>query len=63
MSNQSERIHAALLRFKAKRSATGDQQVEPTQPEDTPRQPIVVNEQNLAALFLSSVVPCPPDAP
>jgi hypothetical protein len=62
MSEPSERIHAALLRFKAERSAAGGQQVEPTEPDETVRQLIVVNEQNLAALFLSSVSRSYPEA-
>jgi hypothetical protein len=45
MSDQSERIRAALLRFKAA----------PPEPESASRPPVVVNEQNLAALFLPSV--------
>ena len=55
MSVQSERIHAALLRCKAERSAAGGHQFKPTKPEETARPLIVVNEQNLAAFFLSSV--------
>jgi hypothetical protein len=55
MSEQSERIRAALLRFEAARSAAEVRQVRPAEPEDTKRQLVVVNEQNLAALFLSSV--------
>lgn len=55
MSDQSERIQTALLRFKSKRSAAGDRQVKPAQPGASSRQPIVVDEQNPAGLFLSSV--------
>jgi hypothetical protein len=51
MSDQSERIRAALLRFEAARSTSAVRQVEPTQPEGAARQLVVVNEQNLAALF------------
>jgi hypothetical protein len=54
MSDQSERIHAALLRSRATRSAVGDRQTKPIEPEELARQFVVVNEQNLAALFLSS---------
>ena len=57
MSQQTERIHAALLRFKTERSAAGGQQIKPTKPETTERQLIVVNEQNLAALFPSHARP------
>ena len=52
MSETSERIHAALLRFKTERSSTGDQPVKSAQPEEHSRQTVVVNEQNFAALFL-----------
>jgi hypothetical protein len=55
MSEPSERIRTALLRFKIAGSSAGDQQVEPTAPEKTSRQPVVVEEQNLAALFLPRV--------
>ncbi len=56
MNNQAERIHAAILRFKAERSPDGSRQVKPCQAEATVRQMVVVvNEQNLAALSLSSV--------
>ncbi len=52
MNNQSESLHAALLRFKAKRSAAGGRQVKPPQLEATARHPIVTDqpladEQNL----------------
>jgi hypothetical protein len=53
MSNQAERIHAALLRFKTAPS-TARRQVTLDKPSETARQCVVVNEQNLAALFLSS---------
>jgi len=55
MSDQSERIRAALLRFKTTRSAVGSQPFKPIEPEELARQFVVVNEQNLAELFLSSV--------
>jgi hypothetical protein len=45
MSNQSESLCAALLRFKAKRSAAGSRQVKRTQLEDAARQPIVADPQ------------------
>jgi hypothetical protein len=54
MSEQSERIHAALLRFAAERSTAQALQVKPTEPGAPERQLVVVNEQNLEALFLSS---------
>jgi hypothetical protein len=55
MSDQAERIHAALLRFRAERSVAVSPQVKPREPEGAGRQLVVVNEQNLAALSLSSV--------
>jgi hypothetical protein len=54
MSNQAERIHAALLRFKTAPSTAKSRQVKVDKPSETARQRVVVNEQNLAALFLSS---------
>jgi hypothetical protein len=45
MSNQSESLRAALLRFKAKRSGAVGRQVKPTQLEDAARRPIVRNQQ------------------
>ena len=53
MSNQAERIHAALLRFKTAPSTAKTRQVKLDKPSETARQRVVVNEQNLAALFLS----------
>lgn len=53
MSNQAERIHAALLRFKAVPSTAKSRQVKLDKPSETAQQRVVVNEQNLAALFLS----------
>jgi hypothetical protein len=58
MRTQSERIQAALLRFKAPRSAAGDAQAKLAKPAG---QLVVVNEPNLAALLLSSAGR--PDAP
>jgi hypothetical protein len=63
MSEPSERIHAALRRFKAAPSAAGGQQAKPSEPKETARQLIVVNEQNLAALFLSSSSRPSPETP
>jgi hypothetical protein len=63
MSEQSERIRAALLRSAAARSAAEGPQVKPAEPEDAERQLVVVNEQNLAALFLSSAAPPAPHLP
>jgi hypothetical protein len=57
MSDQAERIHAALLRLKAQRSPAVSPQVTPCQPEATAPQLVVINEQNLAALTLSTLVP------
>ncbi len=57
MSDQAERIHAALLRLKAQRSAAVGPQVKPCQPEATASQFVVINEQNLAALTLSTLAP------
>ena len=54
MSNQAERIHAALLRFKTAPSTAKSRQVKLDKPSESTRQRVVVNEQNLAALFLSS---------
>ena len=53
MSNQAERIHAALLRFKSAPSTAKSRQVKLDKPSETTRQSVVVNEQNLATLFLS----------
>jgi hypothetical protein len=62
MNDQSERILAALLRFKAMRSAAGDARAKPTEAEQTaPARRVVVDERNLAALLLSSVGP--PEGP
>ena len=55
MSDQSERIRAALLRFKAVPSMADGPHLQPAGPEPAAPQPVVVNEQNLAALFLPSV--------
>jgi hypothetical protein len=63
MSEQSERIRAALLRFEAARSTAEVRQETPAEAEDTERQLVVVNEQNLAALFLSSVERSSPHVP
>jgi hypothetical protein len=57
MSDQAERIHAALLRLKAQRSAAASPQVKPCQPEGTAPQLVVINEKNLAALTLSTLAP------
>jgi len=54
MSEQAERIHAALLRFKAERASAGDQQVKPIKPAEGAREVVVVNEQYLDALFPQS---------
>jgi hypothetical protein len=62
MSEPSERIHAALRRFKAAGSV-GGQQVNSTEPNKSARGIVVVNEQNLAALVLTSVCPGYPEAP
>ena len=54
MGDQAERIHAALLRFKAKQDVGVSGQVKTWEPKEAaPR--VVVNEQNLAALSLSGV--------
>jgi hypothetical protein len=63
MSEQSERIRTALLRFEAARSSAEGRQMKPTEPEDAERQLVVVNEQNLAALFLSCAAPPAPNVP
>jgi hypothetical protein len=54
MSDQAERIRTPQLRFKV---AAGGDQVNPSVPETPARQPTVVDEQNLAALFLSNAGP------
>lgn len=54
MNKPSERIQAALLRFRAERPAVRDQQVA-VGPTQTARPIIVVNERNLAALLRLSV--------
>ena len=63
MSEPSERIHAALHRFKAARAAVGGQQFNSTEPNKSARGLVVVNEQNLAALVLTRVSPGHPEAP
>jgi hypothetical protein len=57
MSDQVERIHAALLRLKAQRSAAVSPQVKPCQPEAAAPQLVVIDEKNLAALTLSTLAP------
>ena len=54
MSEPLERIRTALLRFKI---AAGDQEVKRAEPDKPARQPTVVDEQSLAALFLSNRPP------
>jgi len=63
MSEPSDRIHAALHRFKAARAAAGRQQIESTEPEGAMHPLIVVNEQNLAAVFSSEGSQLHPKAP
>ncbi len=52
MSDQAEKIRIPQLRFKV---AAGWHQVNPKAREEPVRQPTIVEEQNLAALFQSSV--------
>jgi hypothetical protein len=52
MSDQAERIHTPQLRFKV---AAGGHQINPSVPKEPVRQPTIVEEQNLAALFQSVV--------
>ena len=54
MSDKSETIYTPLLRFKVAGSSVGDRQIKPTEREKTARQPTVVDEHNMATLFLSS---------
>ena len=54
MSDPAERIHTPQLRFKVATAAANDQQPKPTIPEETARQPAVVDEQSLAALSVST---------
>ena len=55
MNDPRARIHAALLRFRSKDSVANSHPFLPRKPEETARQLVVVNEQNLAALSLSSL--------
>jgi hypothetical protein len=55
MNDPAARIHTALLRFRAKESVGESHPFKPRQPEQSARQLVVVNEQNLAALSLSSL--------
>jgi hypothetical protein len=52
MNDPTARIHAALLRFRAKESVAERHSLKP---EESARQLVVINEQNLAALSLSSL--------
>ena len=52
MSEPSERIHAALNRFKTARAAA-EGQVESTAPGQSALPLVVIDEQNLKAVFLS----------
>jgi hypothetical protein len=52
MSDQAENIRTPQLRFKV---AAGGHQINSKVREEPARQPTIVEEQNLAALFQSSV--------
>lgn len=52
MSNQAERIRAALLRFKAAQPGEGNGE---TGPAKSDRQLVIIDERNLAALSPSGV--------
>ena len=54
MNKASERIHAALLRFRAESPDVGTQ-IKPDEPTQPGRPLIVVEERNLAALLRLSV--------
>lgn len=51
MSDEAEKIHTPQLRFKVATVAAVDQQVKQPIPKELERQPTVVDESNLAALF------------
>ncbi len=55
MNDPTARIHAALLRFRAKESVAESHPFKPRKPEEGARELVVVNEQNLAALSLSAL--------